>query len=53
MAVGSGKSCSAFAATCVLSTAELSLMKNWARLEEAEQKMRKEMVVQKTTDPCA
>lgn len=26
---------------CVLSTAELSLMKNWTRLEKAEQDMRK------------
>lgn len=41
MAVGNGKSHSAFAATSVLSTAELSLMKNWPRLKEAEKEMRK------------
>lgn len=45
-----GKNHSAFAASCVLSTAELSLMKNWPRLEEAEQRWG-EMVVWKTTDP--
>jgi len=41
MAVGNGKSHSAFAATRVLSTAELYLMKNWSRLEEAEREIRK------------
>lgn len=35
------KNHSAFAASRVLSAAELSLMKNWPGLEEAEQEMRR------------
>lgn len=41
MAVGKRKNHSAFAASRVLSAAELSLMKNWPGLEEAEQEMRR------------
>lgn len=53
MAVGKRINHSAFGASRVLSVAELSLMKDWPRLEEAEQEMRRKWwKCGKTTDPC-